>query len=93
MDELIFVYLVKLRDQEGKISYYTGITNDPPRRLKQHKMMLSGGALYCTRREVLGMKILYNTKNRKTACWHERQIKKFWSHRFKQQRYDEANEF
>ena len=84
------VYIVKLMDKNNKISYYTGITNDPEKRLRQHKGIVSGGATYCTQRIVLGMGIIYLGIDRKIAATWERNIKKNWPSGYKGKRYMES---
>lgn len=56
MSKKYYVYLVQCQDSKGNISYYTGYTNNPQRRLKEHK--IGKGAKYTAMRKVIGMAII-----------------------------------
>ena len=73
MTELYYVYMLKCQDSKGKITFYTGYTNDPDRRLKEHSE--KRGAKYTAMRKVLEMAIITTTPSRSNAMKYERQIK------------------
>lgn len=74
MSELYYVYMLKCSDKKGKITFYTGYTNDPDRRLKEHST--GKGARYTAMRTVLEMAIITTTQSRSNAMKYEREIKK-----------------
>ncbi|KKN58871.1 hypothetical protein LCGC14_0547780 [marine sediment metagenome] len=68
-----FVYILTCKNKKGKYSFYTGYTNDVPRRLKEHK---SGrGAIY-TRNKEVHFSAAYEYPTRSLAMSREKQIKK-----------------
>lgn len=87
MSEKYYVYLIKCEDARGKISYYTGYSNNPERRLKQHKGEISGGVKYCLMRKVLGMRIISVWENKGSAMRNEQYIKNSWSKKEKSDTY------
>lgn len=74
MADRYYVYMLKCQDSKGKITFYTGYTNDPDRRLKEHSE--KRGAKYTAMRKVLEMCIIITTLKRSKAMKYEREIKK-----------------
>jgi putative endonuclease len=60
----------------GDDSYYTGITTDLTRRIKQHQGELSGGAKYTAARRPVKLVAYWEHADRSNASKHEYQIKK-----------------
>lgn len=65
-----FVYILQCKDN----SFYTGVTTDPDRRLKQHNS-LQGGARYTRVRQPVRLVYTESVKDRSAACKREYQIK------------------
>lgn len=41
-----YVYVLRARRPDGRVVHYTGATNDPDRRLRQHNGEITGGARF-----------------------------------------------
>lgn len=87
----LYIYLVKYRENE-KIKYYTGQTNNPPRRLRQHRGEIHGGARCLKGREVLGMRVISWPETRRDALAFEKQFKKL-SHASKAGWYEHCRDY
>lgn len=74
----LYVYILECSDG----TYYTGVTNDPDRRLLQHNAGINPGSYTCSRRPV---KIVYcqDFQYPNEAINWEKRIKR-WSHKKKQ---------
>ena len=68
-----FVYILTCKNKKGKYSFYTGHTNDVPRRLKEHKT--GRGALY-TRNKQVFFSGAFEYPTRSLAMSREKQIKR-----------------
>jgi putative endonuclease len=74
---MIFVYLIECQAKYRKKLYYAGITNNPERRLEEHR---SGkGARFLKGKAILRMIICHECRTIKEAMEREREIKQ-WSH-------------
>ncbi len=65
------VYIIRCADK----SYYTGITNDLERRLKQHNGEQKGGAKYTSHRRPVALVYTESSPDRSSATRRELQIK------------------
>jgi putative endonuclease len=68
-----FVYILQCTDN----TYYTGITTDIVRRLKEHDGKLKGGAKYTRVRQPVKLVYSEEHKNRSTASKREHELKQF----------------
>jgi putative endonuclease len=71
-----YVYLAKCAD--GNL--YTGVSNNPGYRIKQHNSDRPGGARYTARRRPVRLVYIEPFESRDAALRREHEIKKFWSH-------------
>ena len=72
-----YVYVLRARRPDGRVVYYTGATNDPDRRLRQHNGELVGGARFTRSYRPWERIALYGPfDGRGEAQRVERQIKK-----------------
>lgn len=74
-NEIVFVYVLLL----GNDNYYTGLTNNPVRRFKEHFNGYSG---YTSRFTVIGLMLLKPYSNRKKARVIEVKIKSIGAKRY-----------
>ena len=68
---MYYVYLLRCLDG----SYYTGITTDPARRLRQHKGELPGGAKFTAGRRPVDFAGVWEAGDRSAASRLESRIK------------------
>jgi len=86
-----YIYLIKCLFKNGSIFYYTGITNDPQRRFKEHS---SGkGATFTRGLELLGMRTVMKVSCLKLAVNIERWIKKNWTHQNKEEMFIHSEKY
>jgi putative endonuclease len=75
MSDYYYIYMVECKDARGRISYYTGYTNNPERRINEHKN--GRGARYLKGREFVDFLIhTERFKSRAKAMKCEREVKK-----------------
>lgn len=67
-----FVYIVECSDK----SYYTGITTNLKKRIKEHNGLLKGGAKYTRGKDPVVLKFFEQYKTRSLALKREAEIKK-----------------
>ena len=67
-----YVYILVCSDG----TYYTGITNDLKKRLRQHNGEIKGGAFYTQNKRPVVLKYYEKTKGRGNAMTREYEIKK-----------------
>lgn len=72
-----YVYLAKCADG----SLYTGVSNNPGYRIKQHNSDRPGGARYTAGRGPITLVYIEQFESRGAALRREHEIKKFWTHR------------
>ena len=70
-----YVYILEVIDKSGKKMFYTGYTNDPLRRLHEHRNGV--GAKFCRGKKGIKLKYLEVLSNRKDAMKRELEIKSF----------------
>lgn len=66
-----FTYILKCSDG----TFYTGITNDLEKRLRQHNGEILGGAIYTRSKRPVVLKYFEKLKNRSDALKREYEIK------------------
>jgi putative endonuclease len=67
-----YVYVVKCKDS----TYYTGITTNIERRVRQHNGLLAGGARYTSARRPVELAYLEQAQDRSVASKREYQVRK-----------------
>lgn len=73
---MYFVYIVKCRHKKKqRITFYTGYTSDPQRRVKEHVKGKKSGAKYTRGRIVLEFRVIKWFKNRGNAMKYENKVK------------------
>jgi len=76
MIDRYYVYIVKLLNKDDRLTHYTGMTNNPQRRFKQHQGLIPGGARYCLSRRIIEMFIIYRFDSRSEALKAEKNLKR-----------------
>lgn len=71
MKKNYFLYILQCADK----SYYTGITVDLKKRLRQHNGEISGGAIYTRNKRPVELKYFEEYKTRSKALKREYEIK------------------
>ena len=61
---MYFVYLIRCRGD----TLYAGITTDLPRRMRQHRGELPGGAKYTRSHPALALEAAWRAADRSAAC-------------------------
>ena len=86
--DITFLYILKRisKKHSEKVSYYTGITNNVPRRVKEHT---SGSVKSNRPYDIIGVKIVAITDTRSMAMVLERVIKTY-SHKRKAEVYSDG---
>ena len=69
---MYYVYILKLQAKSGRVTYYTGYTENIDRRLEEHRQ----GNTKSTRGRKIELHYLEEHKNKKYAMRREREIKK-----------------
>ena len=77
---MYYVYILRCADD----SLYTGLTNNPERRLRQHQRKINGGARYTAIKPAIEYAALWETETRRAAARLEYAIKKKFSHEQKE---------
>lgn len=82
---IFFTYLIKRWDSKGKITYYTGYSNNPNRRYSEHKKKGSNSGF-----KLGPMIVICKSKSRKLAMSVESMVKRK-PHQWKKEVYELGN--
>lgn len=69
--DVYLLYILFCRDKNSRVRSYVGITNNLPRRLKQHRGELSGGAEYTTKLREQGCEWILGATGHGFRCQNE----------------------